>query len=189
MSEPQKVAVWVVFILLWFIWGMGPAYSHTNEEIEQWQESWEQEVLKSGMSVSLALEWVDWMERHPHLWAPPAPSQVNSRSTGGSGSKSAYRGMGGNWEQWRGLVSAYFPADQVDLAICVIRYESGGNPNAKNPNSSARGLFQVLGSLWAPHYGVSYSDLYHPETNVSIAVDIWSNYGWGAWAVYQKGKC
>lgn len=92
-------------------------------------------------------------------------------------------------ERWRPLVSLYFPADQVDRALCIIGHESNGDPRADNPRSSARGLFQVLGSLWAPHYGIARADLYDPVINTRIALDIWENYGWGAWSPYQRGAC
>ncbi len=92
-------------------------------------------------------------------------------------------------ERWRPLVSLYFPEDQVDRALCIIGHESSGDPEADNPTSSARGLFQVLGSLWAPHYGIARTDLYDPVINTRIALDIWENYGWGAWSPYQRGAC
>lgn len=92
-------------------------------------------------------------------------------------------------ERWRPLVASAFPAAEVETALCIIRLESGGNPEADNPRSTARGLFQVLGSMWASHYGVSQTDLYDPVTNVNIAGDIWENYGWSAWSPYQRGSC
>lgn len=92
-------------------------------------------------------------------------------------------------DRWRSLVATQFPADEVNTALCIIEHESNGDPDADNPRSSARGLFQVLGSLWAPHYGVSRSDLYDPVVNTVIAADIWERYGWGAWSPYQRGTC
>jgi soluble lytic murein transglycosylase-like protein len=92
-------------------------------------------------------------------------------------------------ERWRPLVAGVFPAAEVEAALCIIRHESGGNPDADNPRSSAKGLFQVLGSMWAPHYGVSQTELFDPVTNVQIASDIWENQGWSAWSPYQRGSC
>lgn len=102
---------------------------------------------------------------------------------------STYRGMGSDVEQWRALVSVYFEPEAVDRALCLMSYESGGNPDAKNPRSSARGLFQILGSLWAPHFGVSPEDLYEPELNVRLAAEIFRLQGWEAWAPYNRGLC
>lgn len=92
-------------------------------------------------------------------------------------------------ERWRPLVSAYFPATEVDTALCIIRHESKGDPEADNPRSSARGLFQVLGSLWAPHFGVNRDDLYDPIINTGIARAIWEDHGWWAWSPYERGAC
>jgi len=93
-------------------------------------------------------------------------------------------GIGSDVEQWRELVAAYFPADQVDHALTIMACESGGNAGAKNPTSSARGLFQILASLWAPNFGVTYEALYDPETNVRLARRIWDQSGWGAWSCH-----
>lgn len=101
----------------------------------------------------------------------------------------AFYESAGPVERWRPLVSIYFPDEEVDTAMCIIDHESKGNPDADNPTSSARGLFQVLGSLWAPHYGVARTDLYDPVVNTRIARDIWDNYGWWAWSPYQRGAC
>lgn len=92
-------------------------------------------------------------------------------------------------ERWRPLVELHFPAAEVDTALCIIQHESSGDPDADNPRSSARGLFQILGSLWAPHYGVARTDLYDPALNARLAHDIWDEYGWRAWSPYQRGSC
>lgn len=34
------------------------------------------------------------------------------------------------------------------IAACIAKYESGGNPRAENPNSSASGLFQFIDGTW-----------------------------------------
>lgn len=89
-------------------------------------------------------------------------------------------------ERWRPLVEEHFPADEVDTAMCVIRYESAGNPEADNPRSTATGLFQILGSLWGEHYGVTYEELLDPEVNTRLARDIWDRSGWLAWTAYRN---
>lgn len=92
-------------------------------------------------------------------------------------------------ERWRPLVADHFPTSEVDTAMCIIRHESSGDPRADNPRSTASGLFQILESLWGPHYGVSTAELYDPPTNVRLASDIWENYGWWAWSPYKRGAC
>lgn len=56
-------------------------------------------------------------------------------------------------------------------ACAVLACESGGNPNARNPRSSATGLFQILnGPL-------------DPEANVALAFRMWQQRGWQPWNV------
>lgn len=104
-------------------------------------------------------------------------------------SAAAGQEVAGPVEQWRPLVEEQFPAAEVDTAMCIIRQESNGDPQADNPNSSARGLFQILASLWAPYYGVDRSQLYDPAVNVALARDIWESHGWWAWSPYKRGAC
>ena len=89
-------------------------------------------------------------------------------------------------ERWRPLVEDYFPPEEVEIALCVIRHESAGNPEADNPRSSATGLFQVLSSLWSDRYGVSYRELLDPEVNARVARAIWDESGWRAWSAYHR---
>ena len=95
------------------------------------------------------------------------------------------RRIGSNVEQWRPLVAAHFPTDAVDRMLCLMFYESGGNPNAQNPNSSAAGLFQIMGFWWDEYGG----DRYDPETNVALARTIYDLQGYGAWNPYNNGYC
>lgn len=91
--------------------------------------------------------------------------------------------------RWYPLVASVFPESEVETAMCIIGHESAGEPGADNPRSSARGLFQVLGSMWAPRFGVSRSALYDPGTNTRIARAIWERQGWWAWSPYRRGLC
>lgn len=84
-------------------------------------------------------------------------------------------------DRWRPLVAEHFPADEVETAMCIIRHESSGDPEAKNRRSSATGLFQILAGLWGDHYNVSREQLTDPELNVYLARDIWDQSGWHAW--------
>lgn len=51
-------------------------------------------------------------------------------------------------ERWRGLVEAHFRPEDVEWALRVMQCESRGNPDAKNPSSTAAGLMQFLRSTW-----------------------------------------
>jgi hypothetical protein len=99
------------------------------------------------------------MELDPHLLVPHSVTSV---------------------EDWRPLVERYFEPRDVDRALAVIRCESGGNPFAANRHSSARGLFQHLGSEWASRAakaGWQGADIFDPVANVAV----------GAWLVYEGG--
>lgn len=95
--------------------------------------------------------------------------------------------VGAGVEQWRALVSVYFPADQVNRALCIMEFESHGNPGAYNP-SGASGLMQVLAS-WADDYGVAPADLFMPEVNLLIAADLYRTGGWTHWSPWNRGQC
>lgn len=48
----------------------------------------------------------------------------------------------------RALVEAYFRPGDIDTVMRVIACESGFNPDAKNPRSSAAGIAQFLRGTW-----------------------------------------
>ena len=127
-----------------------------------------------------------WETHHPDFIAamkvPSSDGIVYEQST--------YRGMGnGDVEQWRPLVAGQFPPEQVENALCVIRSESGGNPSARNPRSTASGLFQIMASIWAPHFGLTYDDLYSPEINTYVAARIYEKSGWRPWSLRTRRIC
>ena len=102
----------------------------------------------------------------------------------------ANTGMGsGNVEEWRPLVTAYFGEGLADTALCLVAAESGGAPGAQNPSSGAAGLFQIMPTVWADHFGVSPDALFDPETNVRIAKGVYDEQGWGAWSPFGRGEC
>lgn len=98
------------------------------------------------------------------------------------------RGMGDDVGQWASLVAAYFESGDVDRILCLIGFESGGNPDAKNPSSGARGLLQIM-PFWASEYGLAPDDLYDPDTNLRIGRKIRDSQGWTAWSPYKRGEC
>ena len=102
------------------------------------------------------------------------------------------RGMGNrssDVEEWRPLVAGHFETEDVDRILCLMEHESGGNPNAANPRSSARGLMQVMASVWADEFDVTWDQLYEPEINLYVARQILDRQGFTAWAPYNRGLC
>jgi hypothetical protein len=87
-------------------------------------------------------------------------------------------------ERWRPLVAMYFPADRVDWALRIMRCESHGDPDAKNPHSSASGLFQHLARLWpgrASKAGFEGADVFDPVANIAVAAWLLEHGGTGNW--------
>lgn len=83
-------------------------------------------------------------------------------------------------EDWRPLISYFFNTSDVDLAVTVVECESRGVPEAKNPRSTASGLFQHLASMWPPRAasaGYAGADVFDPVANTAVA----------AWLVYEGG--
>lgn len=93
---------------------------------------------------------------------------------------------GSQVEQWRPLVAGQFSESKVETAMCLMYYESKGNPDAKNPNSTASGLFQILRFWWKGEFNL---DPFVPEQNVWMAAQIQLQQGWGAWSPYNRGLC
>lgn len=93
-------------------------------------------------------------------------------------------------ERWRPLVSVWWPADLVDRAMCLIRYESTGKATAVNTESGAAGLFQVMPFWWDDKLPDEYKgDRLDPVTNARAAYYIYERQGWRAWSVVNSGKC
>lgn len=98
-------------------------------------------------------------------------------------------------EQWRPLVELHFRDSDVDRALCLIGYESGGDPDVRNPDSTAAGLFQFLRATWdnvpVDITGGSYDSfrVYDPEANVKAAAWLQKRYGWTQWSPYNAGFC
>jgi soluble lytic murein transglycosylase-like protein len=98
--------------------------------------------------------------------APPPPTTTTTTTppNDGGGPRPA--------ENWRGLVSQYFPGDLVDEALSIIQCESKGDPSAYNSRSGASGLFQFIPGTWAnvsPKAGWGGASPFDPEANVASA--------------------
>ncbi len=164
--------------------------AHTTGEIEDWLAEWQAQIPREGMTIEHALKFVDWHQRHFYWFHP---EQVPRPAVSRSPSIPTDRGMGSNVEQWRTLVTQYFP--DPDRALCIMSHESGGNPNATNPLSGAAGLFQHLPKYWGPptdrsgKAGWAGADIYDPTANVAVAAWLRIRDGWGHWSPYNRGLC
>jgi transglycosylase-like protein with SLT domain len=148
-----------------------PIHGHTVDQLEAWQDDWSARAADT-QSVDLMDERRDMRGRHPWYFDPEPQVQI-ARNLGSSNRPPPSAGV----EQWRTLVAAYFPPDHVDRMLRIMDCESGGNPWAKNPHSSATGLFQIMAS-WQKSWPGDYTD---PWTNVAVAYQIWLTQGYAAW--------
>lgn len=160
----------VILVALALVVGL-PASAHTQAEQAVWHTQWEDRAMHTGYSEELLAELSDFIRRH----TPP----VSTGSAGHPVPPGPVEHSSGV-EQWRTLVSSYFPADQVEKALRVMACESGGDPYADNPRSTAAGLYQFLASTWAatPY---AASSVYDPTSNVAAAAWLWSRQGWTPW--------
>jgi hypothetical protein len=62
--------------------------------------------------------------------------------------------------------------------MMIIDRESGGNPLAKNPSSTASGLMQFLSSWWLGCWNP-----FDPRQNLSHGYRAWAQVGWQPWAL------
>lgn len=147
-----------------------------------WEEAWHERVIEAGgLNLTLLTEF-----REFRGVGEVAPEQ-DGRGRRGAGSVGPDHPQGG--ESWRSLIAAHFPGREVDRAVCVVGWESGGNPAAENPRSSAVGLFQIMFSVWGPEFGIGYDELMDPAVNTWVAREVWDRQGWRAWAAVTRGVC
>ncbi len=75
------------------------------------------------------------------------------------------------------------------IATAIAGPESGYRVGAKNPTTTARGLWQIMMSFHAPKFapGESWRDAY---ANARVARQVWDEAGqsWGPWVAYTSGK-
>lgn len=190
-KTPSRLVVMVVALaVIVVLVDTGRAQAHTAAELDEWRVEW---VITADESISAVLigAWDDMRARHPWYFDPGVDHQHPTvRSRAWPASPAAI-------EQWRSLVAAYFPASEVDRALCVMGYETGwtGDPNSKNDRSSAAGLFQFLRDTWdrvpLSISGGNYDSgqVYKPEPNVASAAYLQARSGWWPWSPYKAGFC
>ena len=149
------------------------AQAHDSQQLDDWVEEWVEQA-DIALSPELVLSHQDMTERHPHYFNPQTfePQRVD---------------WGGTVEEWRPLVAGHF-GEKMETAMCLIYYESKGNPDAISPTNDY-GLMQIHTPLWLEPYGVTRADLLVPETNLWIAADLQRKYGWWPWSPYKRGLC
>ncbi len=161
------------------------------------------DTAECGLAVERLTQWTSYEERRgllagmledlreiSTLLTGCAGSGLADRPEPGSGDADvvSHSGMGFAVESWRPLAALYFDHDHVDRVLCLMTAESGGDPEARNPESGAAGLMQVM-PLWAEVLGYPYEELFRPDINLWVASQILDQQGWAAWSPYQRGLC
>lgn len=159
------------------------AQAHSRTEMDEWMVDW---VIRADTALSpkMFAEFRDMRQRHSWYWDPVIVVKPTF-----------YRELGPNVERWRPLVAEHFAPEKVETALCIMSYESGGNPDAKNPDSSAAGLFQFLQSTWdsvpLSITGGTYSSgqVYVIVATIRAAAWLQLDSGWTQWSPYNRGLC
>ncbi len=89
----------------------------------------------------------------------------------------------GNCDAYRGLLASY--AWNTDIAMAVMKAESGCNPTASSPTHD-HGLMQI-NEVHLAKVNYHVESLNDPETNVRVAFEVYSGAGWRAWSTYTNG--
>jgi len=160
-----------------------------KENLERWKES-QRKFIKLAQERSEKIETLE--EEIKKLKTENAGLQPNrtSNSKQASRGRNTQKNFTGSVERWRPLVAKYFPANQVNNALAVMKGESGGNPNSINDNPRTRdysvGLFQInlYGKLAKSRPSEAW--LLIPENNIAYASRVWKNQGWTPWSYARK---
>jgi hypothetical protein len=84
--------------------------------------------------------------------------------------------------RWCPLLAAHFEEKDMRTALKIVHCESGGDPAARNPRSSAKGLWQHLGKYWTTRSvkaGIEGADIYDPVSSTIVAA--WLRNSAGGW--------
>ena len=115
-------------------------------------------------------------------WLNAITGPVTQRQHGSTFTMAGYHGAWIEHEFWRAVVAEHFGAN-TNRALAVMGCESGGNPNAKNPYSSASGLFQHLATYWperSAQAGLAGASIWSPSANIAVAA--WLSDGGSDWS-------
>jgi hypothetical protein len=113
---------------------------------------------------------------NPMSQATPGAATGGSAGGGASTATMATTGSKAAYQQYaQSILGEYgWGADQMPALIELVTRESGWNPNAQNPTSTAYGIFQFLDSTWGD-YGEKTSD---PKAQIRMGLAyIKSRYG------------
>ncbi len=116
-------------------------------------------------------------------------SRAAERSHGGNGGSAGGMTLAAaSGDSVRGMVISLFSRiagpGQVGMALCIANRESHFNPYARNPGSSAAGVFQWVSGSWATYsrrYGYGGASVFDAYANIAVAAHAVADGGWGPW--------
>ena len=85
--------------------------------------------------------------------------------------------------QVKAMIEQQWPADSLDHALAVAWRESNYRPEVFN-GSCCYGVFQINASAHRARlraHGWTTQDLFDPQVNITIALEIFNEQGWGPW--------
>jgi hypothetical protein len=118
----------------------------------------------------LAGSLFSWAVDSVTSWAQAQADKLGFLSPGGSSAPPA----SGDLQDWAksGLeYGAAFDASSGNISkiVSLAQKESGGDPNAQNPDSSAAGLMQLIESTWNAYKVAASDDIFNPVQNVAAS--------------------
>ena len=164
------ITVLILLLAIWFILILGTrdAAAYSDIELIEWEAAWSVSAT-AGMTVSQIVAWREMVEAHDR------PVEEEAQLTTPISTHPI--------ERWRPMVESRFAPIDVPWAMRVLACESNGDPYAKNPRSTASGLFQFLRGTWDSvaiplGYGSHSSGaVFDPAANIHSA----------AWLFYAEG--
>ena len=124
-------------------------------------------VIALAMSIAAAATATQPAARVAETVGPPAPTDPP-----------AGHSVDGRCAGWADLAFAIgWPLEQWRTIDRVMFCESRCNPDAHN-KSGASGLMQIMPMWWHGR------DPYDPETNLTMALEVWHQQSWHAWSCY-----
>jgi hypothetical protein len=168
--------------------------AHVDSALTSWLENWSErfEVQFDTGTVNVMRLAALWEEFDDVRDRHPCRRVIDTWHDGCRVPTRHHHSVPVGVEHWRSLVATYFPAHEVDRALCIMWHESKGDPNAKNPTSSASGLFQHLARYWPERSsaaGWASTSIFDPIANIAVAAWLVSQDGWRHWSPYQRGLC
>lgn len=131
-------------------------------------------ALAVGIAISLpTVLQADYIPPSPSKIAIVEPVQVKQVTVYAKQAKP----LKSDFTAYKSMVENEFK--HAPVMVAIAQYESSFNPNNKNPNSSASGLFQILKGTWKAYK--CEGDVFNPTDNIACAKKIYADSGTTPW--------